>query len=188
MENSWEYSWCEWHHVEVGEMGPNHKYVEWSCLQHPLAVRCSNHASWTMNWSRTDQSTMGPGPHHVHLMSTWRDECSQAFPVLHCSSTSMYYCQRKLKNEKRGRPWNEARLLPSPLLSLFWGGMLFTCMMSSCTVVKPDQPLTFHDTTGWYSQLSYFQIWNFTIWIQWHGLHFNVGTHNARSWKLLHCL
>ena len=39
-----------------------------------------------------------PPPPDVHLLSTrphLRDRCSQAFPVFHCSSTSMSYTERK---------------------------------------------------------------------------------------------
>ena len=51
-----------------------------------------------------------PAP-YIHLTSTWchsSEECSQAFPVFHCTSASMHYCQRKLKSEKRGRSGDKA--------------------------------------------------------------------------------
>ena len=47
-------------------------------------------------------------PPYVHLVSTRRDRCSQAFPVSRCFSVCMYYTKCKLKNKKQGRPENEA--------------------------------------------------------------------------------
>ena len=52
-----------------------------------------------------------PLPPYVHLASTRhhsRDRCSQAFPVFRHSTASVYYTERKPRNKKQGRPWNEA--------------------------------------------------------------------------------
>ena len=69
-------------------------------MESPLAVKCSNLADWTMNWSTTGRIGYGAPPPlrppHVHLMSLTY-ECSQ---FCH-SSVSMYYCQRKPKSKNR---------------------------------------------------------------------------------------
>ena len=53
-------------------------------------------------------------PPCIHLI---HDKCSQAFPVFHSSSTSIYYTRRKLKN-KNGRGL-ETR--PTWHMTLSWG-------------------------------------------------------------------
>ena len=55
-------------------------------------VKCSNRWSSVLFWQ------LGPSPPHIHFKSTWshsRHECSQAFPIFHCSSASMYHCEWK---------------------------------------------------------------------------------------------
>ena len=54
-----------------------------------------------------------PLPPYVHLASARRhsrDRCSQASPVFHRSSASVYCILNATKEQKRGRPGNEARV------------------------------------------------------------------------------
>ena len=56
---------------------------------------------------------VGDCPPYVYLASTWHhlcDECSQAFPDFCCSSTSVYYTERKPKNKNRGGLGTRLRL------------------------------------------------------------------------------
>ena len=53
----------------------------------------------------------------VYPVSTSCGKCSQAFPVLCRSSTSVYHTEHRPKNKNRGRPGKEAKMIPgsSPL-------------------------------------------------------------------------
>ena len=93
----------------VGESGTR-KFLtgqaeySWSCecLRSCLAVERS-----MMKSSTLFQHSSADSP-PVHLASTrcnLRDRCSQAFPIFHHSSASVYYTERKPKNKKAGEAW-----------------------------------------------------------------------------------
>ena len=123
---AWEHLYITWmtsggHKVDVGGAVPDYKYrrnkpetefltcqaeYSWSCerLGFCLVVERSMMKSSTL----FQYSSADPSPPHVHLASTrhnLRSRCSQAFPVFHHSSTSMYYTEHKLKNKKTGDAW-----------------------------------------------------------------------------------
>jgi len=117
---AWEHSSRERHRVDIGRAGPTTtlNMVERSCLQQlksPLAAKHSNLANWTTNWLKTSRIGYGAlpplHPPRIHLTSL-RWLMLPDLLSFCCSSTPLYYCQRKPKSKKKkkqDRSGNEAR-------------------------------------------------------------------------------
>ena len=93
---------------------PPHKFF---VLRFVLSIiHGSGRAAKNALWFIAHKPVVGHRPHYIHLASTRchsLDRCSQAFPIFRYSSTSVYYCERKLKNG--GRPGNKATQSPLKL-------------------------------------------------------------------------
>jgi len=101
------------------------------------------------------QNWLCPPPPNIRLASTWchsRDECSQAFPIFHCSSTSVCYCQWKLKSESGVGLGMRLMMVCVCAHTIIWHWQWSSCPAVWCSAVWTLSSLPVHGTADFLEQ------------------------------------